>query len=118
MTDAERFTAWSSLPPVEMAGWQMVPWEVNGRTIGVAATSGTEIHFAVDPQWRTRAMTRERVRQFLAPLIEKRGYLTTRAIDPTQPQRDFLRKLGFDMTHEHDSIEHFMLSGLPFAKEH
>ena len=118
MTDAERFVAWSNLPPTEMAGWQMVPWEVNGRTIGMAATSGTEIHFAVDPRWRTKAMTRDRVRQFLAPLIERRGYLTTRAINPTQEQRAFLAKIGFDMTHEQDQIEHFMLSALPFSQEH
>lgn len=96
----------------------MVPLEIDGETAGVAAVDGTEIHFALAEDWRGRAITRARTREFLAPLIARRGYLTTRAEMPDAERRSFLERLGFRRTWTQDNgIEHYMLTCLPFDKK-
>jgi len=96
----------------------MVPLEIDGETAGVAALDGTEIHFVLAEGWRGRGITRARTREFLAPLLARRGYLTTRAINPRPQQREFLERLGFRRTWtQQDGTEHYMLTCLPFDKK-
>lgn len=116
---ADAFAAWMNWP-VEWApmigDWEMVPLQINGQTAGLAALDGTEVHFALDPEWRGRAITRKRAREFIAPLIARRGYLTTRALNPDKKQREFLLRFGFRKTWTDAQTEHFMLTCLPFDK--
>jgi len=119
MTDHDRFSAWIGWPQsaAEMLrGWAMHPLVIAGQVAGVAAMQGTEIHFALAPEWRGRAITRRTTRAFLAPLLAIRGYLTTRAFDPTESQRAFLRRIGFVLTWIDGLIEHFAMWRLPFSR--
>lgn len=111
------FAAFSGMPAAALDDWEMVSLVIDGETAGVAAMDGTEIHFALSPEWRGRAVTRARTREFLAPLIARRGYLTTRAINPKPGQREFLERLGFRNTWtQQDGTEHYMLTVLPFDR--
>lgn len=117
---AEQFARWSGLPAsmrVDLRSWEAVPLTIDGETAGVAALDGTEIHFALAPTWRRRAITRFRARKFLAPLMDRIGFLTTRAIDPTPAQSRFLAGLGFERTRVDGEIHHYMLAALPFERE-
>lgn len=117
---AERFavfSGWAAEWAAYLDGWEKVPLEIDGEVVGVAVIDGTEIHFALKPDWRGRAITRARTREFLAPLIARRGYLTTRATKPQPEQREFLRRLGFRNTWtQQDGTEHYMLTCLPFDR--
>lgn len=111
------FSGWSAELADALQGWEMVPLEIDGETAGIAALDGTEIHFVVSPEWRGRAITRARARAFLAPLIARRGYLTTRAINPKPEQREFLERIGFRNTWtQQDGTEHYMVTCLPFER--
>lgn len=111
------FSGWSAELADALDGWEMVPLVIDGETAGIAALDGTEIHFVVSPEWRGRAITRARARDFLTPLIARRGYLTTRALKPTPEQREFLERLGFRNTWtQQDGTEHYMLTVLPFDR--
>jgi len=119
MTNHDRFKAWVGWPSGAadmLRNWAMHPLVIAGQVAGVAAMSGAEIHFALAPEWRCRAITRRTTRAFLAPLLAIRGYLTTRAFNPSAAQRRFLYRLGFATTWIGGMVEHFMLCKIPFEK--
>lgn len=87
---------------------------INGEQVCIAIMSGSEIHFAAAPEWRRRLMLRGRTREFLAPLFERHGFLTTRA-EPDAGHRKFLERLGFQFTWHDGRFDHFMLCELPFS---
>ena len=118
MTHAQDFAAWSSLPSwVDLGGWRFVPYEQAGEVRAIAALQGTEIHFAVAPQHRHRTIARQRTRDFLAPLLDDMGFLTTRQPIGAGAHR-FLTRLGFAHTQRSEHFDHYMLAALPWAKEH
>jgi hypothetical protein len=111
------FSLWSGLPlDACMDGWTFTPYERDGEVVAIAATDGPEIHFAIAPGARHTVIARHRTAEFLAPLFERHGYLTTRTA-PDAPQRDFLTRLGFHFTWNSGEFDHYMLAALPWAKE-
>lgn len=118
MDAREQFAEWSGVPGSAglLLGWETACLEIDGETAGVAILSGTEIHFALAPEWRKRAITRRRVRDFLSPLLARRGFLTTRAHNPTDEMRRFLYRMGFVTTWAEPDVEHFMLCAVPYQK--
>ena len=118
----EKFIEWSGLEPTpEVIGglardWTMHPHIVGGEVRAIAAVSGSEIHFAISPAWRHRVIARHRAREFLAPLFNKYGFLTTRA-EPSDNHIAFLSRLGFQRTYFDGKVDHFMLCALPFEKQ-
>ena len=78
--------------------------------------SGYEVHFAIDPAWRHRVITRDRARAFLAPFLDRLGFLVTRALVSSDAGR-FLTGIGFVKTANRGEIDHYMLTRLPFERE-
>jgi hypothetical protein len=115
------FACWSGLPPADVVmqslleEWTLHPLVVNGEIRAIAAMSGSEIHFAIAPQWRHRTITRRRTREFLGPLFEAHGFLTTRA-EPDQQHDRFLTRIGFDKTYHDGRFDHYMMTALPFER--
>lgn len=114
------FAQWSGLPASTtdlLLGWELVPLWRKGVVVGMAILNGTEIHFAVAPTHRHLAIQRHRAREFLLPLMERRGYLTTRSDQSDEAARRFLTRMGFKHTWNDGQFDHYMLSELPFGKE-
>lgn len=114
------FVEWSGLEPgadVELAnaGWLCVNAWDGGLISAVAALNGTEIHFAVNPGFRHRVFRRHRIAEFLRPLFEEHGFLTTRRHRSTGDNA-FIERLGFEKTRSENDIDHYMLSALPFER--
>ncbi len=103
------------MPIGSMAGWEFVPHFSNGKVAAIAALLGTEIHFCVSPHWRCRVIAKTRTREFLRPMLERRGYLTTSAIKGGI-SHEFLDRLGFKRTWDDGSVSHYMLTELPFRE--
>lgn len=116
------FLEWSGHPAPGLAGWTafedgwtIVPHRVGETTVGLAAMRGTEMHYALSPLHRRRALTRKTIREFLAPLFEHRGYLTTSAYSGACTA--FIERLGFQHTWKDGRVDHYMLTALPFGRK-
>jgi hypothetical protein len=108
------YREWSGIGPASLDGWEMVPHLEQGEVVAIAALHGTEIHFVAAPSWRGRVIQRDRTRAFLSPLLERRGFLTTRSMDGESAR--FLRRLGFTHMWTEGLIQHWMLTALPFGR--
>lgn len=117
--DRRDFARWASCGIAEeqaeaaFSEWEVVPLVINGVERGGAIVSGTEIHFALAPQWRHRTITKARARDFLAPLLDRSGFLTTRALAGAGHE-SFLTRLGFRLTWSDGAVDHYMLCSPPF----
>lgn len=114
------FALWAGLPvggPTLEArdGWEFHPYMRDGQAQAIAAVHGAEIHFAVSPDWRHKVIARQRTQEFLAPLLGRLGFLTTRAV-PSEKNHHFLSRLGFVKTQHDGRFDHYMLTDLPFSK--
>lgn len=92
-------------------GWTRVVSRCGGC---VGAVLGSEIHVEFI---RTGVVKRDAVREFLEPLLEPWGFLTTRCFKGDRRTRRFLEKLSFKSTWSDDEFEYFILTALPFSKE-
>ena len=108
------FTAWSGIPGADMSAWEFKPYVQDGQVRAIAALSGFEIHFAIAPEFRHRVIARHRTREFLAPLLEDKGFLTTRT-EPDEGRHKFLTRIGFERTWNDGALDHYMLAALPWA---
>lgn len=116
----ERFVEWAGLPHGAaslLANWEAVPLVIRDEVAGIGIVNGTEIHFALAPAYRNKGIQRTRCRVYFAPLLERRGYLTTRVYGDDQKAMRFIERLGFQRTWTEGPISHYMLSGLPFSEE-
>jgi hypothetical protein len=112
------FAAWAVVDGALLVagGWEFVPLMVGRELAAIAAIRGTEIHFAASPEWRGRVITRRRTREFLEPLFEERGFLTTRVAPESVDPTNFIERLGFVLTHvDARGVKHYMLSALPYG---
>lgn len=117
----EKFAEWSNIDrtaaeQLTWDGWTMHPYTVDGEIRAIAAMSGSEIHFAIAPQWRHRTIARHRTRDFLAPLFDVHGFLTTRS-EPDEKHHRFLTRLGFDRTRDDGKYSHYFMHELPFGHD-
>lgn len=96
---------------------EAVPYYQDGKVVAAAARLGTEIHFAVDAAVRRRLITRKRAREFLQPLLENFGFLTTRLLLDRAGQQKFIERIGFKKTWSDGKYNYFMLTDLPFERK-
>ena len=100
--------------PVEQLfarGWTKVVSRCGGCT---AAILGSEIHVEFN---RTGVIRRGATREFLDPLLQTWGYLTSRSFKGDRRTRRFLERLSFKHTWSDDEFDYFILTALPFSKE-
>ena len=93
-------------------GWELRDSDCGGCT---AAVKGTEIHVEFH---RQGVVLRDKVRRFLAPLLGREGFLTTRVAVNDRVHDAFVRRLGFSSTWSDGTFQYYILTALPFSKEH
>lgn len=96
--------------------WEVVPFVFAGGQMGTGVVKGTEIHFALLPGCRPAASVRRAVREFLQPLFERNGFLTTRVRLGQGQEKEFVRRIGFKPTWHDDQFQYYLLGALPFAR--
>lgn len=101
----------------ELADWEVVPAEANGQHVATAILKGPEIHFAVGPCWNPRLCQRGALQEFLRPLFDRHGFLTTRIEFSRTAQKAFIRRLGFEKTWSDENFEYYMLGSVPFERK-
>lgn len=101
----------------ELEEWDAVEHLVDGQLAASAIVKGTEIHFAIAPAHRRRLIRKENTRAFLAPLIERRGFLTTRLKVEHAAERRFVERIGFVPTWSDGQFQYYLLDRLPFERK-
>lgn len=92
-------------------GWEIVRSPCGGC---VAALKGTEIHVEIQ---HPGTVKRDATRAFLAPLIAREGFLTTRCpLNDFRSDR-FIRAIGFEKLWSDETFNYYMLDRIPFTKE-
>jgi hypothetical protein len=99
----------------DLAGWTVIERRQAGVLRAYAILNGVEIHYATLPGSEDIALSRKMIRDFLCPLLEHRGYLTTRATLGTDTS--FIERLGFTKTWCDGAVTYFILTALPFSKK-
>lgn len=100
--------------PSAFDDWEVVPGYIDGEHAATAVLKGTEIHFGIVPKFRRKAVLRERTREFLRPMHERMGFLTTRVLNGSHASRRFVERIGFKPTWSDDQFTYYLLGELPF----
>lgn len=97
--------------------WDVTPGYVDGQLVAAIVHAGTEVHFAISKQHRGKTINRRRTREFLRPLFEQKGFLTTRLPHDNAGQRRFIERIGFKHTWSDGKYHYFILAELPFERK-
>jgi hypothetical protein len=97
--------------------WDVLPFEFEGQHVWTMVVKGTEVHFALAPDWRPKASMRGAVRSFLKPVFEQHGFLTTRIAHGRVSQKEFVKRIGFKPTWKDGDVEYYLLGSLPFERK-
>ena len=93
-------------------GWEVFEHWQEGQLVGFSMLKGTEYHCQLDTGFRLR---RQYMREFLAPLLARRGFLTTRVPVGDEANERFNRAFGFERTWSDDRFHYFVMTELPFG---
>lgn len=97
-----------------LQGWELVPFEQGGQITGVACLKGSEFHCMTLPGFKLR---RAQMREFLRPMFDRLGFLTTRVKHGDTANERFNSMFGFERTWSDDTHHFFLMADLPFGKE-
>lgn len=100
---------------LEDGHWELHPFMREGEMQAFALVSGTEVHFGVVPAFRGKGIQRKRTAEFLKPLFDRLGYLTTRTA--VGQDCSFIERIGFTKTWSDGEVDHHILTALPFQKK-
>jgi len=97
--------------------WDAFPFELNGQHVWTMIAKGTEVHFALVQGWRPTASMRGAVREFVKPVFERHGFLTTRVMHERVEQKRFVERIGFKPTWKDGNVQYYLLGTLPFERK-
>jgi hypothetical protein len=99
--------------PDALDGWAIKTAQRAGVDVAFVITRGPEIHMLSIAE--RRAMSRRNIAEFVAPLLDRFGYCTTRV--PLAETDHRLRiALGFTHTWSDDHFSYWVLTRLPYQK--
>ena len=99
--------------PDALDGWTIQTAQRAGEDVAFVLTRGPEIHMLSIAE--RRAMSRRNIAEFIAPLLDRFGYCTTRV--PLAEMDHRLRDaLGFSRTWSDDNFSYWVLTRLPYQK--
>lgn len=96
--------------------WDIHAIEEDGELLAAVMRNGTEVHLAVAPEHQRRKFSRRRAQQFVAPLLDEYGFLTTRVLHDRTQEKLFVQRLGFKPTWSDHQFKYYLLGRLPFAR--
>ena len=97
--------------------WSERLYERGGKAVARLIRMGSEVHFEIHPEHRHRVIYRHVTREFLRPVFEEHGFLTTRTHPRDFKSQAFIERLGFERTWSDENFDYYMLTALPFGKK-
>lgn len=111
----------TGLPEAEVEktldGWKSVEGFLHGVHVANARIKGNEIHLAIGEKYRRRTFSRKCMREFIKPMLDELGYLTTRVLIGHDEQERFVERVGFEKTWTDGRFNYYLLSNLPYERK-
>jgi hypothetical protein len=104
------------IPHEGLRDWTLEVAQHRGEDVAIIATKGCEIHFVALDEAAHRTVTRKNLRRFLAPLIERYGYATTRVPVAVTDHR-LREKLGFVELWRDETFAYFVVADMPYSRK-
>jgi hypothetical protein len=99
------------------APWQEVLHLKDGQPVARLLRSGTEVHFEVASGHEHKVIYRHVTRNFLRPVFDEFGLLTTKTERDDEVNKRFITRLGFRHSWSDADYDYYMLTALPFGKK-
>lgn len=97
----------------ELEHWGVIDIVIRGELAGAVMQRGPEVHVAIAPAWRHRAIQRHRLQAMFVRLFFGHQYLTTRVFAGSEEQNRFVKQLGFTLTWSDGRVNYYMLTSMP-----
>lgn len=96
----------------QLGDWKVEVAQRAGKDVALVLTRGTEIHLApLGPG----AMSRRNTLQFIRPIFDEYGFVTTRT-PRTVTDHKLRLSLGFEFTFSDDQFDYWAMTELPFQR--
>ena len=96
--------------------WEVIPGYLGGVHVCTTVIKGTEVHFAIVPEHRKQVILKGRTQEYLEPLFDRLGFLTTRVPHGATSKQKFVQRIGFKPTWTDANFQYYLLGQLPFAR--
>ncbi|MBS0506587.1 MAG: hypothetical protein JSR53_04295 [Proteobacteria bacterium] len=93
--------------------WEVHEYRPGGVLAGFGMLKGTEFHCCL---FAGAGFNRRAMREFLRPLFERRGFLTTRVAHGDLANQRFNKVFGFERTWSDEQFHYFLMAELPFGR--
>lgn len=93
-----------------LEGWDIVPRDIDGSTIGATLTRGPEFHFVTFGLRKT--FPSSLISECLQPILDKHGFVVTRTPKDDIRQRRFNALIGFRVMSEDEYYVNFHMDQL------
>jgi hypothetical protein len=99
--------------PDALDGWAVHTAQRDGQDVGFVVQKGPELHMLSLSE--RKAMSRRNIVEFINPVLDEFGYVTTRV--PTSETNHRLRVcLGFEQTWQDHQFTYWALTKIPFER--
>ena len=85
-------------------GWKIEPVEIDGKLAFAAMAKGTEFHFT---SFGSAPISRRMISEFVQPIIDEHGFVTTTTPKDDDRQGRFNRLIGFSVESEDEFFVHY-----------
>ena len=97
--------------------WNIVSVEADGRHAATVIVKGTEIHIALAEGYKPKTCKRGVIKQFLKPLFDEYGFVTTRVAHHRLKEKRFVERVGFKPTWGDTEFQYYLLGSMPFERK-
>ena len=98
-------------------GWSTSVYRKHGVPMARLLRNGSEVHFEVAEGLQDQVIFKNAARDFLRPVFEEHGFLTTRTLRGDVEAGSFVTRFGFQPTWSDNNFDYYMLTELPFGKK-
>lgn len=100
-----------------MKDWNAIAIQDEDQHVGTVITKGCEVHIALVDGYRPKASKRRIIKQFLQPLFDEHGYVTTRIMHSRLNEKKFVERVGFTPAWKDENFQYYFLGVMPFERK-
>lgn len=100
-----------------LADWDVIPVITDSVHAATVIAKGTEVHIALATGYKPKTCKRGVIKQFLKPLFDKYGFVTTRVLHSRLNEKRFVERVGFKPTWSDTEFQYYFLGAMPFERK-